>query len=114
MILKEICVADEGQVTINSSDATPSYTVVRYGPLITVVMCELIVLRYSNTSVMYNECSTKVFMEGTVNQFSILDGVQKQCVFIKTQAMFIQTPATSGESQRMGFEVNHTHKAEAN
>ena len=114
MILKGSCVADKGQVTMNSSDATPSYTVVMYEPLIAVVMCELIVLGYSNTSVMYNQCSTKVFMEGTVNQFSILDGVQKQGVFIKMQAMFIETPTTSGESQRMGFEVNHTHKAEAN
>ena len=56
MILKESCFADEGQVTMKSSDATPSHTVVRYGPLITVVMCELIVLGYSNTSVRYVPC----------------------------------------------------------
>ena len=109
MILKESCAANEGQVTMNSSDATPSYTVVGYGPLITVVMCELIVLCYSNTTVMHRKCSTKVFMEGTVNWFSILNEVQKQGVFIKMQAMFIETPTTSGESQRMGFEFNHTY-----
>jgi len=68
MIPKESCVPNECQVAINSSDTASSYAGVRYEPFtITVVMCELIVLGYSNTSVMYNECSTKVFMEGTVN-----------------------------------------------
>ena len=45
MISKESCVTNERQLAINSSDATSSYTGVRCEPfMITVVLCELIVL----------------------------------------------------------------------
>ena len=75
---------------MKSSDATPSHTVVRYEPLITVVMCELIVVGYSNTSVMHSECSTKVFMEEQLTSSAYLMESKRRVCLSKCRACLLK------------------------